>query len=136
MNTLFIKKSSTETGFSLVELVCALSVISVGFFGILHLMHIALNHTRALQEYRVAHEIIENTLEELRSEAYETMEAGVFPLDQATLEESGLHLAEGSLSIQAHPDSLVWEITVKLRWVGDKGRVIQRQLSTLAGPIS
>ena len=136
MNTLFIRKLSPDAGFSLVELVCALSVISVGLFGILHLMHIALNHTRTLQEYRVAHEIIENALEELRSEAYETMEAGVFLLDQATLGASGLHLAEGSLSIQPHSYDHVWEITVKLRWVGDKGRVIQRQLSTLAGPIS
>lgn len=136
MNTIYIKKSSTDAGYSMAELVCALSVISVGLFGILHLMHVALNHTRTLQEYRVAHEIIENALEELRSEAYETMKEGVFALDQTTLEASGLHLAEGSLSIQPYPDSLVWEITVKLRWVGDKGRVIQRQLSTLAGPIS
>ena len=129
------KQATAPTaGATLVELVVALAVVTVGLFGVLQSYLVAMDKTRVANEYYIATRALSNEIETLRGLPFEELADGPGqPFRSRTPELERLVQAEATVSIvdrsgATHGLKLV---RAQLRWRGDNGRRIEKQLVSL-----
>jgi len=126
-------KLLSKHGFTLLELTCAVFVISVGLFGVLHVYLRGMDKMQAINEYETALCALNNELETLRTLPWETLTPGEglsFRSETPGLEQ--LYLAEAQTFITADKDHAgLKRVTVRIRWTGEHGRRIEKELTTL-----
>ncbi len=122
-----------NSGFSLVELTCALAVVSIGFGGVFHIYLHGLEKMRAVDEYEMALCALNNEIETLRAQPWDTLTPGEALSFRSTPLIDGLHLAETQVTIQDVPEGPpgLRQATVQIRWIGEYGRHIEKTLTTL-----
>jgi len=122
-----------RNGFTLVELTCALFVISVGLFGVIHIYMRGMEKMNAINEYETALCALNNEMETLRATAWESQEPGEgLPFQSETPGVERLHLAETRTCIAVENDNAALKrVTVRIRWTGEHGRRIEKKLTTL-----
>jgi len=123
-----------RAGFSLLEFTVATLVLTLGTAGVVQLYHVGMAKTRALGEAATAMTAIQNEIETLRTlpfDALRATESGPFVSETPAL--SNLPEARGTVVIKdydASPSGLK-QVTVRLRWLGENGRTIEKSLTTL-----
>lgn len=122
----------TRNGFTLVELTCALFVISVGLFGVIHIYMRGMEKMNAINEYETALCALNNEMETLRATSWELLEPGEdLPFQSETPGVERLHLAEARTCIAVENGSMALKrVTVRIRWTGEHGRRIEKELTT------
>lgn len=133
--------AKANAGFSLLELTTAIFVVTAGIFGIITLLQQGLGHIRTVQEYRIAEQAVVNEVEVLRARI-ESLADGTaiitgaqgFRSASAALEK--LHNAVPQSFVTERSDLApnLYEVTARLAWSGDRGRTIQKSLTTLVTP--
>lgn len=132
-----IRRSSRRrprSGFSLIELTCALFVITTGIFGVIQLYTLGLDKTKAANEYAIARTAIDNELETLRALPFEELKSGTaksFRSRTPALEK--LVNAKGIVVITDRTGDTrgLKQVEVILRWKGEYGRLIEKSMTTL-----
>ncbi len=122
-----------QRGFSLIELTCAMAVVSIGLGGVLHIYLHGIEKMRAVDEYETALCVLNNEIETLRAQSWDALEPGAgLPFRSAPLIE-GLHLAETQVTIQDafNGQPGLKQATARIRWIGEHGRPIEKELTTL-----
>ena len=122
-----------KAGFTLVELTCALFVISVGLFGVIHIYMRGMEKMNAINEYETALCALNNEMETLRATPWDSLEPGEgLPFQSETPDMERLHLAEARTCIAVESGSAVLKrVTVRICWTGEHGRRIEKELTTL-----
>lgn len=128
-----MRRGKRQDGTMMVELVCALFIITAGLFGVLQMYTLAFDKTAYVAEYVIALRALENEIEILRALPFEALESGKeLPFRSETPELARLVNARGTVDIagvEALPG--VKEIKVTLQWTGELGRSIEKSLTTL-----
>ena len=122
-----------QTGFTLIELNCALAVATIGIFGVIGMHMLALDKTRSLREEAVAQRALRNEIEQLRAEPFVALaEAQGAPFRTNTPGVDRLVGARTTVSIQdrSQGNAGLKEVRAQLSWRGDNGRTILRELVT------
>ena len=117
--------------FSLIELLVAVGILTIGFFSIFDLANAGLRQTHQLEQSRIALAVAQSEIENLRAlefSALITQETGSFLAPIPSL--SQLHDGKGELTIRVRSPRLK-EITVTVRWTAAKLGTRQVTLSTL-----
>ena len=137
-----MKKATDETtfkyagtnfraGIALVELVTALFVLTAGLFGAMQMYHFCLSKTRALNESALALHTLANELETVRALPFAELKNGeALPFRSRTPALEELVNAEGTVRIEDYAPGLK-QVTVRIRWTGEHGRTVAKQLVTL-----
>lgn len=118
------RSRSDNAGFSLVEMVVALSVLTVGALGALQMYNVGLSNAAALKERVLARTLVENELQRIKAAPFARLEdAAKKAFAAGQLQDSELHLAEGTAEVRDYPelDGALKEVEVQLRWIGRKG---------------
>lgn len=129
-----IRPARGRTGFSLIELTCALFIITVGVFGVFQMYSIALDKTRALKEYAVAQTALLNEIETLRSMPFDQLtDTDNGPFHSVTPEIKRLMKVQSVVTItdRSQNNRGLKEVQVTVRWIGEHGRRIEKRLTTL-----
>lgn len=123
-----MKRHSQTSGFTLLELTCALFVITTAGFGALQLYNVGLERIMEIGELDVATETLRNEMEHTR----------LLPFDQLQDREGftnpspaldRLHEATVAIEVSEVSPSLK-VVNVTLRWQSRHGRWITRSLAT------
>ena len=124
---------TANAGISLLEVLCALTLITAGVFASMQVFHQSADHTLALAQEQRALRIMENEIERLRATPFDQMPLGEErPLLSAMDELAPLPNAVGAVRIAAHAELAgLREVTVKVTWSGTNARRITRSLTTL-----
>lgn len=129
-----VQSARRNGGWSLVELMTALFVLSLGLMGVIQTYHFGLDKIRTMRESGIATRIVQNEVETLRAlpfSALDDRKNAPFISPAPGLER----LVNGTpaLTIRPHPDPALRlkEATVSLRWSGDNGRTMERSATTL-----
>lgn len=123
-----------NSGFSLIELNCALFVVTAGIFGVLGTYQLVMDKTRALNEYALAERIVRNEIESLRALPFAALEAAeAAPFRSQTPGLERLVNATPTLTILDRAETApgLKEVRARLAWTGEKGRTIRYELVTL-----
>jgi hypothetical protein len=127
-------KRRLERGASLVEMTCAVFLVTFGVMGVIQSSVSGLDHTRALAEYRIAARALENEIATLRALDFTALTPGADqPFRSNTPELEELHLATGSVKIRPADTSGLKEIRAQVRWIGEHGRPIVKTRRILIG---
>lgn len=121
-------------GASLIELSCAIFLVTTGMFGGIHLYMQSLDRIREVNEYEAALCALSNELETLRALPYHSLTPGYeMPFRSSTPGLDTLHLARARVTIIEATDESpgLKQVTAAVRWVGAGGRIIERELVTL-----
>ena len=121
-------------GYALLELTTALVIMAVGLFGVFQMFYFGIDKGHAVQEHRIALRAIENEMETLRALPFGELNAAVErSFVSETPELESLVGAAASVSIADLPewDGRLKEVRVRVVWVGENGRVIAKQVTTL-----
>lgn len=126
-------RRARHAGFSLLELTTAIFILSLGVLGAITMFHYGLDKTRAVHESELAFRALANEIETLRVAPFNELEPGHdLPFRSSGPETDRLHLAEKTVAIAPVPGTPgLAEVTARIRWVGDNGRVIEKSLTTL-----
>lgn len=117
-------------GFTLLELTCALFIITTAGFGAIQLYSVGMDHIVEMRECDAAVEGLRNAMELLRAQPFEKMEeADVFAA--ATPALASLHEPKTTVSVSAGDLPGLKEVTVSVRWQSLHGRWMERSLTTL-----
>lgn len=123
-----------EAGFTLLELTCAAFVLTFGVMAVLQLHLTAMQKARVVQENAVADEALQNEIETLRAQPFDSLANGEsLPFQSVTPALERLPKAAASVSI-ADADSSVpglKRVYAQVRWTGENGRLIERRAETL-----
>jgi type II secretory pathway pseudopilin PulG len=118
----------------LIELVAALSVLSIGLLGVVQSYHYGIDKIRTLREASVAGRAVQDQIEALRTMPF----AKLTDRDKAALVDpapdlSQLVNATPTLTIRPYSGSALRlkEVEVSIRWTGDNGRTMKRSATTL-----
>ncbi len=131
-NPLQRRNRRSTRGAALVELTCAIFIITVGVFGALQMYTLALTGAKVANEYSIAGRVLINEIETLRGSPFESLAAGKSPFRSQTPEMDRLVRASGTVEIMEYPGVPdLKSVRVALRWVGEHGRVVEKQLNTL-----
>jgi prepilin-type N-terminal cleavage/methylation domain-containing protein len=121
-----------RAGLTLIELVAALSILSIGILGTVSLYHFGLDKLKALQESRNALTAAQNELEYLRSLPFDQLVNAADAPFHATAPLEGLVNAQALTSIQDYPGVAgLKQVTVTVAWTGEHGRTVRKSLATL-----
>ncbi len=123
-----------NAGATLLELVCALFIVTTALFGLLQMYTVAFDKSKAVNEYAIAARAINNEMETLRAQPFAALAAGeglAFVSETPALER--LLQAEGEVRIVDRSEGTLGlrEISVRVRWRGENGRLIEKQAVTL-----
>ena len=123
-----------QHGFSLIELVSALSVLSIGLLGVVQSYHYGIDKIRTMREASIAGRAVQDQIEALRAIPF----AELTDRDKAALvspapDLSQLVNATPTLTIRPYSDSALRlkEVEVSIRWTGDNGRTMKQSATTL-----
>jgi len=127
------RTTKTDAGLSLVETTCALFVATAGIFGVMQMHTTAISKTKAIAEYGIATEALNNELETRKALPFDALEPGSdqpFISDTPRLEH--LHSARTTVDIRPVPDNNnLKEIRARIQWRGEHGRNIEKSFVTL-----
>ncbi len=130
---MFAHRTDTR-GYALLEAATALFIAVTGLFGAMQMFQFGVDKIRVTGEYIIAARAIENELETLRAQPFDSLEpAKQRPFLSVTPEMERLPLAKAYVEIEtvdASPSRLR-EVTVVVRWRTENGRPVERRLSTL-----
>lgn len=116
-------------GFSLLELTCAIFVVTVAGFGSIQLYSVGMSKIVMMREYDVATAELRNEVERLRSLPFEAV-SDAMAVSEASVARATL--AEPRMSIKASERAPgLKEVVVTLNWQSRGGRSITRELTTL-----
>ena len=122
--------SKRREGFTLLELTCALFVITVAGFGALQLYSTAMDRIVDMRDYDVAAEILRNEIETLRALPFNEIHDHMAARSGTPALES-LHKPELTVAVRPGAYPALKEVTVTLRWQVRQGRQVTRALTTL-----
>ena len=152
------RRRAARGGFTLLELMAALSVLTVGLLGAVQSYHFGLDKIRAMRESAIARGAVQNEIETLRALPFNQLAdrenapfASLAPdlsfrpegeIPSTTgISPSGrndkcgilkpLVRATPSLTIRTRPEGALKEVDASIRWRGDNGRWIEKRLTTL-----
>jgi len=129
-----------QHGFSLIELVAALSVLSVGLLGVVQSYHYGIDKIRTLREASTSTRAVQDQIEALRSMPFAALtDRDKAPLVDPAPDLSQLVNATPTLTIRPYsgsgrastPALRLKEVEVSIRWTGDNGRTMKRSATTL-----
>ncbi len=123
-----------RAGYTLVELVAALSVFSVGLLGTVTSYHFAVDRIRTMRESAIAMRAVQNEMETLRALPYAALtDRTDAPLASVNPDLDQLVWAAPTVTIRSYLDGAlpVKEVTVAVVWRGDNGRPIRKSITTL-----
>jgi len=126
--------SSDNRGFTLIEATATMFVLTFGVMGAIQMHMAAIEKTRALQEYGVADETLQNEIETLRALPFDELRVGnAQPLRSVTPALDRLLRAQATVDIvdQSGETPGLKQVSVKVRWTGEHGRPIERSVETL-----
>ena len=129
-------RTSYSSGVSLLELIAALFVFSVGLLGSLKMYDVALDKTRAMREAGIAVCALQNEVESLRAIPFEELtERSGAPFVSRTPDMDSLVQVSPAVDIHPYGDPAfaLKEVHASVRWRGDNGRVIEKTVTTLIG---
>ncbi len=120
-------------GFSLIELIAALFVLSVGLLGTIQAYHFGMDKMRTMREASVASRAVQDQIESLRSKPFTALtdqDHGRFSDPAPDLD--GLVNATPTLTIRPYSDPALRlkEVRASIRWTGDNGRTMERSATT------
>jgi hypothetical protein len=116
-------------GFSLLELTCALFVVTVAGFGSIQLYSIGMSKIVMMREYDVATVTLRNEVERLRALPFASIADGMAVSPPSAALET---LHEPVLAVKASERAPgLREVAVTLTWESRGGRSITRELTTL-----
>ncbi len=122
----------SKRGVYLLEVTAAMAVLSIGIMGTLQLFHVGIKAMQTAEEGQIAMRAIENELETLRampsSLHHDTMEQAFI---SNTPEIDWLHGARSVVTTEPGPEKTLAEVRVRIDWIGDKGRVMHREVIAL-----
>lgn len=125
-----MRKRQNNRGFTLLELTCALFVISVAGFGAIQMYSIGMDKILAMREGDVALAVLRSELELLRAQPFDALAARTdFQAANPALET--LYHAEAAITVGDSDTPGLKTVTVSLRWQSRSGRWIARSLTTL-----
>lgn len=122
-----------KAGMSLLEMSCALFIVTMGLFGVIQMYMTGISNMKTLSEKQVAMRAAENEIETLRALPFaELVPGAALPLRAATAGTEKLHNLSGTVDIAA-PDGApdLREVHVCIEWTGEHGRRIRQELTTL-----
>ena len=121
-------------GASLLELTCALFLVTVGAFGALHMYLIGIDKAKGVQEYEIAMQALNNEIESLRAVDFEELKAGTglpFLSDTPALDRL-VNVERNTVIVdKAEETRGLKQVRVRIRWTGEYGRRIEKNLTTL-----
>jgi prepilin-type N-terminal cleavage/methylation domain-containing protein len=124
----------TAGGFSLVELITAIAVLSIGMLGTIQAYHFGIDKMRTLRESAVASRAVQDQIETLRSKPFAALEdRDHAPFHGPKPDLALLVNATPALTIRPYADSALRmkQVEVSVRWTGDNGRTMERSATTL-----
>lgn len=122
-------RQKDNRGFSLLELTCAIFVVTVAGFGSIQLYSVGMDKIVMMREYDVATAELRNEVERLRAMPFETIADGMAVSAPSTALAT---LYEPILAIKASERSPgLKAVEVSLAWKSRGGRTITRKLDTL-----
>ena len=123
-----------RAGTTLIELVAALFVITIGLFGVIEMYHFGIDKMHALNEYKIAMRAVQNEIETLRA----------LPFSELRNTDDGdfrSETPEVATLVNATPEVIITDYTgtenrlkhveVSLKWTGEHGRTIEKRVTTL-----
>jgi prepilin-type N-terminal cleavage/methylation domain-containing protein len=123
-----MKRHRSNSGFTLIELTCALFIVTTAGFGAIQLYSIGIDKILEMREFDVATELLRNEMEQIRTLSFDAV-ANRDSLYNPSPASESLHKAEGAVRITDAAAGLK-EVTVTLRWQARHGRWITRSLTT------
>lgn len=123
-----MQRRNRESGFTLLELTCALFVITVAGFGAIQLYSVGIGQIMVMREYDAASAVLRSEMETLRAQPFEAISDGM--AFTAPVPEEVLHAPEASVAVAPGPVAGLKDVTVRLRWQSRYGRWITRSLTT------
>lgn len=127
-------RKTKRSGFTLVEAVAALFVLSAGLLGTLQMYDHAIEKMRAMREMAIAGEAVQNEIEFLRTIPFKALQdCENVPFHEVRSDLSKFVNASQALTIRpvSDPSLRLKEVTATLRWTGDNGRTMKRSATTL-----
>lgn len=122
------QRQNQNRGFTLLELTCALFIITVAGFGTIQLYNVGVNKILVMQELDVASELLRNEMETLRAAPFDTVTSGN-TLTNPSAAFTALHRPEATIKVADLTPGLK-EVSVSLKWQSRHGRWIERALTT------
>lgn len=124
----------SQAGFTLLELTAAIFVMSVGLFGVVQMFNVGIDKMRYIEEKDLAVRAVQNEIETLRALPRAALAIGEDrPFVSRTPEMERLVDARGSVTVRNRTDApeALLEVTVRVSWLGEKGRRIEKSATTL-----
>jgi len=128
--------TSHAAGVSLLEILAALFVFSIGLLGSLKMYDVMLDKVRAMRENDIAVCALQNEMETLRAMPFEALAertGAPFVSHTPDIEQLVQVLPTVDVRPYGQPALALKEVHISVRWRGDNGRVIEKTLSTLIG---
>lgn len=119
-------------GLSLVEVLCAMSLITGGVFASMQVFQQSANQMRTLAQEQLALRVLENEIELMRGATMSVEPGENLPLASGPEELSQLPQASGVRTVFPHGQVPgLARVVVRLQWSGPHGRLMTRSLTTL-----
>jgi len=125
-----------QAGVSLLELIAALFVFTIGLLGSLKMYDVTIDNVRAMREADIAVCALQNEMETLRAMPFESLtERAGAPFVSRTPDMDQLVQVTPTVEVRPYGDPVLAlkEVRASVRWRGDNGRVIEKTLTTLIG---
>ena len=125
---------AVQDGFSLVELITALFVLSAGLLGSIHLYYRGLDAMNTVREAALVSSAVRNEVETLRAQPFAALQnAANRTFVSATPGLAELPKLQAGVTIEDgfDPAKRIKKITVDVTWSGEHGRTIHQSAVTL-----
>lgn len=123
-----------RSGYSLIELMVAIFILSVGLMGVLQTYHLGLDRIRTLREYAIARQAVQNEIETLRALPFDALtDRAKASFVSSALDLDKLVNATPVVTIKpgADPALRLKKVSVAIRWTGENGRTLREGVVTL-----
>lgn len=121
-------------GFALLEASTALFIVVTGLFGAFQMFQYGVDKVRVTGEYAIAGRVIENELETLRAQPFDSLEAGSdrrFLSISPELDRLPAVRTHTAIRLDTALPSRLKEISIVVHWRTEHGRRAERRLTTL-----
>ncbi|MBI5092736.1 MAG: hypothetical protein HZB26_09885 [Candidatus Hydrogenedentes bacterium] len=129
-----VSPDAGKLGFSLLELITALFVLTVGLLGSIHLYFRGIEAMNTVREAALVSSAIRNEVETLRAQPFAALQNGANrPFVSSTPGIDRLPNLHAAVSIEDafEPSKRIKKITVDAAWSGEHGRTVHRTATTL-----
>jgi Tfp pilus assembly protein PilV len=127
-------RARDRRGASLIELVAAFFVLTLGLLGAVETFHFGTDKLKATRDAAIAERAVQNQVEALRAMPFaELKDCENAPFNaESELDFGRLVKAAPPLTIRSNADGLrMKEVAVAVQWVGENGRKFERKAATL-----